>query len=91
MIEQNEVIMLVLGIGVLIFVLGNYSQLKRFPSAKILVVGFSVLSAGWVLTVLEGFFLTGLLNFLEHICYAISTVLLATWTWIVFRKGREVK
>ena len=91
MIEQNEVVMLVLGIGVLIFILGNYSQLKRFPSAKILVVGFSVLLAGWVLTVLEGFYLPGLFNFLEHICYAISTVLLATWTWIVFRKGREIR
>jgi len=91
MIEQNEVVMLVLGLGVLIFVLGNYPQLKRFPCAKILVAGFAVLLAGWVLTVLEGFFLPGLLNFLEHICYAISTVLLATWTWFVFRQCRGVK
>jgi len=91
MIEQNEVVMLVLGIGVLIFVLGNYPQLKRFPSAKILVVGFCVLLAGWVLTVMEGFYLPGILNYLEHICYAVSTVLLAAWTWIVFRKGREIK
>ena len=30
MIEQNEVVMLVLGLGVLIFVLGNYPQLKSY-------------------------------------------------------------
>jgi hypothetical protein len=91
MIEQNEVVMLVLGIGVLFFVLGNYSQLKRFPSAKVLVVGFSVLLAGWILTVLEGFYLPGLFNYMEHICYAVSTVLLAIWTWTVFRKGKGVR
>jgi len=91
MIQQNEVVMLVLGIGVAIFILGNYSQFKRFPSATVLVVGFSVLLAGWVLTVLESFYFPGFFNFFEHLCYAISTVLLTTWTWIVFRKGRKIR
>ena len=56
MIQQNEIVMLILGLGVLIFILGKRSQLKRFPSSKILVLGFLVLLAGWALTVMESFF-----------------------------------
>jgi hypothetical protein len=79
MIRENEIIMLLLGIGVLIFILGNRSSIQRVPGWKILVAGFFVQLFGWLLTVLEGFFLKGILNYLEHICYAVSALLVAFW------------
>lgn len=91
MIQQNEVVMLILGIGVLIFILGKRSQLKRFPSSKILVLGFHVLLAGWVLTVMESLFWGVLLNYLEHICYTIGSLLVAAWCWKVFGSRKEAR
>ena len=88
-IFENEVVMLLLGVGVLIFILGNRARLKHLAASKILIVGFYVLLAGWVLTVLEGFFWEGPLNYLEHLCYAVSSVLVAGWCCKVFG-GRGV-
>jgi len=89
MIHENEIVMLSLGLGVLIFILGNRSQLNRFPSSRMLILGFYILLAGWALTVLEGFFWEAFLNYLEHACYSVATVLVAAWSWNVFGKGRE--
>ncbi len=86
MIQENEIILLLLGLGVLIFVLSNRLRLQRLPESKTLIAGFYMLMAGWVLTVLEGFLLEGLLNFIEHMCYASSAVLVAAWCWKVFGK-----
>jgi len=67
MVQENEIVMLIIGLGVLIFLLGNRSQLKRIPFADFLLLAFHALLAGWILTVLEGFFWGELLNYLEHI------------------------
>jgi MFS superfamily sulfate permease-like transporter len=83
-IFENEIVMLLIGVGVLIFILGSRSRLKRLPASNILIVGFYILLAGWVLTVLEGFFWEGVLNYLEHLCNAVSSVLVAVWCWKVF-------
>ena len=86
MVQENEVILFLLGVGVLIFILANRQRLKRLPASRILIAGFYVLLAGWVLTILEGFVWNEFLNFLEHTCYAGSAVLVATWCWKVFGK-----
>ncbi|MBW1801037.1 MAG: hypothetical protein JRJ85_09945 [Deltaproteobacteria bacterium] len=88
MIQENEIVMLLLGSGVFIFTLLNLPMLKRLQSWKVLIAGFYVLLAGWVLTVLEGFFWEGLLNYLEHMCYAGSALLVAFWCWKVFGSHR---
>ena len=90
MIQESEVVMLVLGLGVLIFVLANWPQLKRIDSSATLILGFCFLLAGWVLTVLEAFCWTVLLNYLEHMCYAAGSLSLAVWCWIVFGRSKEV-
>jgi hypothetical protein len=56
MIQQNELIMLLLGIGCMIFILVNKQKVKRIPVAKPLIAGFYVLLAGYFLTILEGLF-----------------------------------
>ena len=91
MMQENEIITLLLGIGVMIFILANKQKVKRIPAAKILIAGFYVLLAGWVLTVLEGLFWRELLNVLEHICYTASSILMAVWCWKIFKNTKEVE
>ena len=83
--------MLLLGIGCMIFILVNKQKVKRIPVAKTLIAGFYVLLAGYVLTILEGLFLKDLLNVLEHICYASSSILMAVWCWKIFAYKKDAK
>ena len=83
----NEIVMLSIGTGVLIFILSNRERLKHLGAYRILIASFCLMQAGWILTVLEGFFYEWLLNFLEHLCYAVSSILLMTWCWKVFGGG----
>lgn len=83
-IFENEVVMLLLGVGVLIFILGNRPRLKSLPASNILIAGFYVLLAGWTVTVIEGLFWEGVLNYIEHGCYAVSAVIVAVWCFKVF-------
>ena len=89
MMYENELIMLVLGLCLTVLLAANYTRMKGFPFSKILITGFYTLLAGWVATNLEGFFWEDFLNLIEHICYALSSVLVAIWCWKVFRKERE--
>ena len=79
MIEGNEVVMLLIGFGVLIFLYKNRLNPPDIPAYKILSASFYVLFAGLLMTVLEGFILNTFLNYLEHICYAVSSILIAVW------------
>ncbi len=88
MIQENEVVMALLGIGVLVFIMANRLPLKHLPASEILIVGFYMLLTSWILTVLEGFFWGNPLNFLEHMCYAGSAVLVVAWCWRVFGRRR---
>lgn len=90
MIHENEIVMLILGLGVFIFMLGNMARLKRLHHSKVLTTGFYLLFGGWILTVLEGFFWGGVLNVLEHTCYAAGTSFLCAWFWKIFVKPEGV-
>ena len=89
MIQENEAIVLLLGIGGLIFIQANRLRLKDLPESQIIIAGYCMLLTGWVLTVLEGFIWKETLNFIEHVCYAGSAALMATWCWKVFGKEEE--
>lgn len=88
MLQENELITLLLSIGVLVFVQIKRERLKDGPSLNHLIISFSLLSAGWGFTLLEGFFLRPHMNVLEHACYAGSSVFLAAWCWKTFQ-GKE--
>ena len=77
--------MLLLSIGVLIFILVNRRLVMRIQAARLLVAAFCVLLAGYVFTVFEGLYREDLFNFLEHACYAGSSVLIALWCIKVFK------
>lgn len=87
MVQENEIIVLILIVGVMVFVLVNHQRLKRLPAWRLLVVAFCLLLARSILTVLEGFLWEPVLNSLEHACYTASVVLVAVWCWKAL--GRE--
>lgn len=89
MIHENEVLVLLLGMGVLAFILSNCSRLKYIQASKVLIAGFYVLLVGWILTILEGFFWQEYTNIFEHMCYAASSILICTWCGKIFRKERN--
>jgi hypothetical protein len=86
MVGENEIIILLLGVGVLIFSLSNPLRIRRLPEWKILRASFRVLLLGWVLAVLKRFVWESVFHLLEHVSYAASMVLLALWCWKVFPK-----
>ena len=78
-IQENEVVMLALGIGVFCFGYASRRSLVRIPDWPMLGLAYVGLLVAWTATVLEGFWLPTILNFVEHACYAVSTILVAAW------------
>jgi hypothetical protein len=52
--RENELVLLLLGIGILIFMSANRARLTGLPSRHLFVTAFHVLVLAWVFTVLEG-------------------------------------
>ena len=92
--QENEVVMLLLGIGVLLFMLLRWPQFKQLPAAHLLLLSFSILLTSWVATVLEGLFAESSfyyqsLNCLEHSGNLGSAVIIAWWIRRAFTVSRE--
>jgi len=79
MIQENEIVALILALGVLFFTLVYRHGLEDVAYPGILLAAFTFYCVGLILTVLEGLFWPDLLNILEHICHAISSILLGLW------------
>ena len=91
MVLESEIITLVLGLGVLIFIFLNRLELKQLPASRILIAAFSMFLAGWSLAIIENFFLPDFLNYLEHASHTIGSILTGFWCWRHFgRKGALV-
>jgi hypothetical protein len=89
MIFTNEVVMFILGLGVFWFVMTNRYKLKRIYAWKLFLSTFYFLMAGWFFTVIEGFVLLHFFNFLEHISYSVSAILMAIWCYKTAHPKRE--
>ena len=81
MIQENELVTLLVALGVLIFMSANVQRLRAIPAWSWFLGAYGVLTAGWILTVLEGFFWGEFLNLLEHLGYGASALLLVIWVW----------
>ena len=81
MLNANEVIMLVLGIGIFFLICAYKSKIKRIYAWRILLSGFYLLISAWLFTVAEDLFISNIMNFLEHFCYAASAVIVTVWCW----------
>jgi len=89
MIQENEISSMLIGFGIIIYILFNSGRISRIPFSKFLQTSFLFLCAGYILTVAEGFFLSGFLNLMEHACYASSSVFAAWWCYRVFPGSRK--
>ena len=81
MVHDNEVVMLALGIGVYFLILGYRRHLQRVVGWSTLFLAYHILLIAFVMTILEGFYWARQLNIIEHLCYALSTILMAVWCW----------
>jgi len=81
MLNENEIIMLVLGVGVLALLSVYRSKIKRIHFIASMRLAFYLLVACWTFTLLEDLFLYDLMNVLQHICFASSAVFTAYGCW----------
>ena len=91
MVQENEVVTLVLAVGVLIFALANLHGIHQGAQPKVLLIALAFACGGWVFTVIEGLAWTNYLNFFEHLCYAVSSIALAYWCWLVFPQRGSIE
>jgi hypothetical protein len=56
MVEENEIIVLLLGIGTFWFIQANRVRLGRLPAGWILITGFYLFLAGWFFSVINPHF-----------------------------------
>ncbi len=90
-INVNEVVMLLLCLGVSIFVLFNLQDFKTIPSFWLIISGFFLFFAGSIATVLEQFFWPEALNLIEHLAYLSSSVIVFIWCWLLFAFEKRVE
>ncbi|MFW6305458.1 MAG: hypothetical protein ACOC1V_06750 [Candidatus Saliniplasma sp.] len=92
MVEELEVVLLLLGIFVLIFIIANKRLKRDLPHYTLLVSAFLMYLLSWIFTNLENIMLYELLNLLEHTVQLIGTVLIAVWCWKIFgeKEGKDV-
>lgn len=86
MIEESELITLLIGIGVFIFIIINFRKLKEIPKFNILLTSFTSFLIGWTLTVLESFMLYDLFNLIEHICYITASICIFLWIVLIYKE-----
>jgi hypothetical protein len=84
--EEKEVIIFVFATGVLLFILVKRTQLRRIPAGAVLLAGFYSFWFGWGFTVIESLCWQTFFNYLEHVSYLAGSLLIATWSWLVFGK-----
>lgn len=89
MLYANELIMLILGTGVLFLTLLNNSKIRRIYAWRMLSLAFYFMMAGWLFTILEGFFAEKFINILEHISYSASALIMAAWCRQISRNKQE--
>jgi len=90
--QTNEIVTLILAMAVWAFLIISRDKIRKLPNWKTFIASFAALSTGWVATLAEGWFWYEVLNLIEHICFAVSTILLAVWCWRIFtRTGEEVE
>mgnify|MGYP001011524888 CR=1 FL=1 len=84
MVNEGEAILLILATGVLIWLLMSRRAIVKVPHSRILQLAYYILYISFSCTVFESLFLFHLLNTLEHICYALSMLLVTMWCYKMF-------
>jgi hypothetical protein len=88
-VEERELVSLLLSTGVLVLAYRNRRSLAYLTSFPLLLASVALLAAGFIATVLEGLFWSAAFNFMEHVAYGVSSVLLALWAWTTWMRPRR--
>jgi hypothetical protein len=88
---ENEVVMMILSAGVLVFIVHARTHLRRIAWWRMLVLSYALLMAGWCATVVEHVTGSVVCNDIEHIAYALGAVVFAAWCWRGIRVVEEVE
>lgn len=89
MLAQNEVVTLFLSLGVLLFIQANLRRLPEIPSYNWMIAGYLAYVLAMIFTIAEGYLWEPGFNFLEHLSYTVSAILLVIWIWRLARPKRE--
>ncbi|MHA1849227.1 MAG: hypothetical protein ACTSYS_05725 [Promethearchaeota archaeon] len=90
-VQENEVLTFFLGVAILTFMISNRKKIREIWNYKILLYGTAVMMLKSIFTILEGFFLGMLFNFLEHLMLALFSFLILYWLiTLIKRKDGEV-
>lgn len=88
---HDELFMLVISMLVVVQVVATFKVLQRLPYHWILLGAFAATALSAVCTVVEGFFLPEVLNYIEHLSMMSAAILLAVWCgiWAFSRQPQE--
>ena len=86
MFEEQELLVLLLGVGLLVYGIFKRSDLTSIPYSGVIISAYLVMLAGWGISVLESAFYPYILNILEHIACMGGSLLLAIWAWFALKK-----
>lgn len=87
--HENEILVLLFGSAILIFILLFREQLQRLPSAAWLIASFFCAWLAWLATVLEHLWSPTLFNLIEHLGYALNGIFLLVWCWFGLRTVKQ--
>ncbi len=80
-LSESKYMVLLIGVGVLIFIIINWKHLKAFSSRTLLLTSFIFLVTGFLFSIIELFIFPDILNVIQHAFFALSSVFLLIWMW----------
>lgn len=85
-VDESKIIIWLIGVGFLLFLMLNRNQLENLPKNKLFLSGYYVVFLGWNFDILETIAFKEWFNLIQHLCFCLSSIILATWCWLVFVK-----
>lgn len=88
-VAHDELIMLIISLIVVVQICASYKFLKSLPFKRLLLGSFVAVCLSAFFTVAEGFVLSEVLNYLEHLSFMTAAILIALWCGRVFGFNKQ--
>jgi hypothetical protein len=88
--QKNEVITLLITVGIGMFFWANRKSIIQLHAWKLLILSFFCYLARMCFTVLEGYYWPDGMNLLEHLSILLFSIFFLFWCWqIGYRKEKK--
>ncbi len=77
--QVNEILMLIINLGIIIAIISNNTKLKIIPFYKLLLSSYFIIFFGWISTVVEGIIYPDFFNACEHASYLVFSIMMLVW------------